>query len=347
MDRYERSMLDMLCLTGEVGWARLSAETGEERLRRRQASVETAGASPAARARLIGSTPVALFLREHGDSWRILGVSQPETDQDPAEPLEALSEPARAVYEAIRSQGASFLRDLERCAVDREALVGGVGELVAAGLATSDGFDGLRTLVRTAAGHLPHRGVAAGAGRWSLVSKGHRVPRELALETQALSLLRRYGVMFRRLLTREANAAPWRELVRVYRRLEARGEIRGGRFVSGMSGEQFALPDAVERLREVRRTEPDGRAIVISAADPLNLAGIVTAGDRVRAVAASRIAYRNGVPIAAREGGSVRPLADDPSSYAEAATALALRRPPTAAIAQAFGPVGPRQTRPS
>ena len=98
------------------------------------------------------------------------------------------------------------------------------------------------------------------------------------------SLLRRYGIVFRRLLAREANVAPWRELTRVYRRLEARGEIRGGRFVSGMSGEQFALADAVERLREIRRTPPDGRCLVISAADPLNLAGIVTAGDRVRAV---------------------------------------------------------------
>ena len=105
---------------------------------------------------------------------------------------------------------------------------------------------------------------------------------------QARSLLRRYGVVFRRLLAREANAAPWRELTRVYRRLEARGEIRGGRFVSGMSGEQFALADAVERLREIRRTAPDGRCLVISAADPLNLAGIVTAGERVRAVARAR-----------------------------------------------------------
>ena len=136
-------------------------------------------------------------------------------------------------------------------------------------------------------------------------------------------------MVFRRLLLREANAAPWRELARVYRRLEARGEIRGGRFVSGMSGEQFALADAVDRLREIRRTPADGRLIVISAADPLNLAGIVTAGDRVRAAASSRVAYLNGVPVAALEGDYIRSLAEiDPSISAGLATALAGRRLP-------------------
>ena len=132
--------------------------------------------------------------------------------------------------------------------------------------------------------------------------------REAAVELQARTLLKRYGIVFRRLLAREANVAPWRELTRVYRRLEARGEIRGGRFVSGMSGEQFALGGAIERLREIRRTPADGACLVISAADPLNLAGIVTAGDKVRAVAATRIAYRDGVPVAAMEGDYVRPL---------------------------------------
>jgi ATP-dependent Lhr-like helicase len=131
------------------------------------------------------------------------------------------------------------------------------------------------------------------------------------VELQARVLLRRYGIVFRRVLAREPNAAPWRELVRVYRRLEARGEIRGGRFVTAMSGEQFALPDAVERLREIRRTPTTGTLHVISAADPLNLAGIVTTGDRVRAVAANRVVYRDGVPLAAMEGDYVRPLVQD------------------------------------
>src|SRR5207253_197604 len=117
------------------------------------------------------------------------------------------------------------------------------------------------------------------AGRWTAIPPA---PLETAaddadaVDAQAWALLRRYGVVFRRVLARETIAAPWRDLMRVYRRLEARGEIRGGRFVSGMSGEQFALPRAVERLREVRRMPADGRVLAISAADPLNLAGIVT-----------------------------------------------------------------------
>jgi len=144
--------------------------------------------------------------------------------------------------------------------------------------------------------------------------------REAAADTQARTLLRRYGIVFRKVLAREANVLPWRELARVYRRLEARGEIRGGRFVTGMSGEQFALPDAVERLREIRRSPSSGRVHVISAADPLNLAGIVTTGERVRAVASSRIAYRDGIPLAALEGEYVRPLAEG----TDAATASAV-----------------------
>jgi ATP-dependent Lhr-like helicase len=171
------------------------------------------------------------------------------------------------------------------------------------------------------------------AGRWSLLpDRRSEIDRDSAVELQARTLLKRYGVVFRRLLAREANLAPWRELTRVFRRLEARGEIRGGRFVSGMSGEQFALPHAIERLREIRRTAPDGRCLVVSAADPLNLAGIVTAGERVRAVTATRIAYRDGVPIAAMEGDYVRPLIPlgdvAPAFAADVATTLVGRPMP-------------------
>jgi ATP-dependent Lhr-like helicase len=253
MDRYEPSMLDTLCLTGEVMWAK----------------------------------GVVIFLREHAPAW--LSVAPPI----PA----ALSEAAQRVLDALRAHGASFLED-------REAL----DEVVAAGLVTSDGFAGRQS-----------------PGRWSLLPS----PSETDIEIQARALLRRYGVVFRRLLTRESNAAPWRELARVYRRLEARGEIRGGRFVTGMSGEQFALPEAVERLREIRRTAPDGKVLVISAADPLNLIGILTAGDRVRAVAGNRIAYRDGLAVSVMEGDFLRPLTDiDPSKAIEVASALAGRRVP-------------------
>src|SRR5262252_6815541 len=157
------------------------------------------------------------------------------------------------------------------------------------------------------------------------VAGGHR-PHE---GCRRRALLERYGVIFRRLLAREVNAPTWRELTRVYRRLEARGEIRGGRFVSGASGEQFALPQAVERLREVRRSAPDGRLITISAADPLNLTGILAADDRIRAVTSSRIVYRNGVAIAALEGEYLRPLAPvEPALAADVASAAAGRRMP-------------------
>jgi ATP-dependent Lhr-like helicase len=313
LDRYERSMLDMLCLTGEVGWARLSASASvragdglPRAARGAPAPVEQMRGNPK---RLVGATSVALFLREHGDFWRALrrrdGDDSDDTNQK--DPVGTLSQTARAVYDTLGARGASFLRDLTACAIDQDALVSAVGELVAAGLVASDGFDGLRTIVRASAGRRPARKSAAHAGRWSLLAaEPPAVSRESAVEAQARALLGRYGVVFRRVLSREANAAPWRDLARVCRRLEARGEIRGGRFVSGMSGEQFALADAVERLREIRRTPPDDQVLVISAADPLNLAGIVTAGDRVRAVAGASVAYRNGVPVALPERERIR-----------------------------------------
>jgi ATP-dependent Lhr-like helicase len=239
---------------------------------------------------------------------------------------------ARAVLHTLRERGASFLNDLSSaCQLHPEELREAMGALVACGLAGSDGFSGLRALLWTAQGKLAsHDRRGHFAGRWTASSAD--VPDETpdtALETQAWTLLRRYGVVCRRLLTRETHAAPWRDLTRVYRRLEARGEIRGGRFVSGMSGEQFALPDAVERLREVRRTRPDGSLITISTADPLNLAGIVTAGDRLRAVGRNRVVYRDGVPLAVLEGDIVRELAAiDGAIAADVSRALTRRRVP-------------------
>jgi ATP-dependent helicase Lhr and Lhr-like helicase len=284
IDAYEPSMLDMLCLTGEVGWARLSPATST----------------------VVSATPIALFLRANADAWQSL------RDASSIE----LTDDARAVVEILRARGASFARDLG----SDDAL----GELVSAGLIASDGFAGLRALV--AASHEKQR--ANLAGRWSLLTPADASTDD-ALETQARTLLRRYGVIFRRLLTREPNAAPWRELARVYRRLEARGEIRGGRFVRGMSGEQFALPEAIERLREIRRDEKNGRLIVISAADPLNLTGIIDDNDRIRATAATRIAYQDGIAVSVMEGDYVRPLVDlDTAASMTIATALAGRRVP-------------------
>ena len=277
---------------------------------------------------------MALFLREHAAFWHELrdgDASDGRRDQP------TISDAARPVYDALRTRGALFLRELEGGAPDQHALLAALAELVAAGLVSSDGFDGLRTIVR---GRSRRSGGGAHSGRWGLCEIRLKPDAQIrlkpdptdAIEMQAWVMLRRYGVVFRRLLARELNALPWRELVRVYRRLEARGEIRGGRFVSGMSGEQFALSDAVERLREIRRTPRDGRVQVISAADPLNLAGIVTAGERVRSVAGTRIAYRNGTPVAVLEGDYLRPLADlDPAVVPDVASALGGRRVPPVA----------------
>ena len=287
LDRYDPSWLDMLCLAGEVGWARLSTPT---------------------RLKLGPGTPVALFLREHADAWFALRGSGPggaATD---------VGDDARLVLERLQRKGASFLGDLSaQLPLDAERIRAAIGVLVAAGLAVSDGFSGLRGVMAatTAQPARPDRRTHF-AGRWSAVVPADAADSsagDSALEHQARTLLKRYGVVFRRLLTREPNAPSWRDLTRIYRRLEARGEIRGGRFVSGMNGEQFALPDAVTTLREVRRTPVSGRLVTICTADPLNLIGIVTAGERPRPGSRNRIAFRDGVPIGVSEGEEFRALA--------------------------------------
>jgi ATP-dependent Lhr-like helicase len=240
-----------------------------------------------------------------------------------------LSEVASSVLAHLSTRGATFFHEL-RIACDRsdDHLRSALAELVAAGAVSSDGFAGLRAIV---GGTLsaPGRGARPeAAGRWFVI-KATEAPPDGAVEMLAWTLLRRYGVIFRRLLYRETSAVPWRDLVRVYRRLEARGEIRGGRFVTGMSGEQFALPDAVERLREARRSPGDDRLVTISGADPLNLTGLITDGDRIRTSTSARIVYRNGIALAAMEGDMLRMLAPlEPADAANVAAAAAGRRVP-------------------
>jgi ATP-dependent Lhr-like helicase len=305
IEGYEPSMLDMLCLTGEVGWARLSPATST----------------------VVGATPIALFLRANTDAWQSL--------RDPATAEATLTDGARRILETLRTRGASFSRDLGDDEVEVQRAL---GELVSAGLVTSDGFAGLRTLVGFRGTGIRVASRHTFSGRWSLLTHGAESSDE-AIETQARTLLRRYGIIFRRMLTREPNAAPWRELARVYRRLEARGEIRGGRFVHGMSGEQFALPEAIERLREIRRDAATSATIIISAADPLNLTGILSSDERIRAVAGTRIAYRDGIAVSVMEGEYLRPLVElDAGASMTIATALAGRRVPVSS-----GFVGARQ----
>jgi len=300
---YEPSSLDMLCLTGEVGWARLS----EPRV-----------------LRLVSATPIALFLREHAETWQTLR----STDLEGAVAL--VSEDARLVLEGLRRRGPSFFDQLsDSVPFDVDRLREALAMLVAGGLVVSDGFSGLRLLVASGGSR---RAVLERrrnfAGRWSATETvDQETLSETATEQYARTLLRRYGVVFRRLLAREPRAVPWRDLVRVYRRMEARGEIRGGRFVSGMSGEQYALADAVTVLREIRRTPLDGELRVISTADPLNLTGIVTAGERVRAAGGNRLAYRDGIPIGVMERETLRALVPlDVADTAHLTRALSRKR---------------------
>jgi len=290
LGEYDPLWLDGLCLSGEIAWGRLSP----------------AASSNGHKSGPIRTTPIALFRRERGAVWRSLTV-QPDPASLP------LSHSARAVLEALDQRGASFFGDLVNATgLLRTEVEKGLGELVAWGLVSSDSFAGLRALLVPSdrrrpiggfrrRGHIAPFGVET-AGRWSRVRAAAPLPQEAVAEAVAWQLLRRYGVVFRRLVTRETLLTPWRDIMRVYRRLEARGEIRGGRFVGGFSGEQYALPEAVGLLRSVRREEPRGELVAVSGADPLNLVGIVTPGDVVAGVATNRILYRDGIPVALKEG---------------------------------------------
>src|SRR5205807_5732445 len=180
-------------------------------------------------------------------------------------------------------------------------------------LVSADSFAGLRALLvpsdrrRPLGGGYRRRGRIAPfgvetAGRWARSHSRPPIPDEQIAEAIAWQLLRRYGVVFRRLVQRETLLAPWRDILRVFRRLEARGEIRGGRFVSGFSGEQYALPEAVGSLRAVRREASAGELVAVSGADPLNLVGILTPGELVPAIGTNRVLYRDGVPVAVKQG---------------------------------------------
>jgi ATP-dependent Lhr-like helicase len=267
---YGSEQLDRLCLSGRAVWGRLTPGT--------KAPLRT--------------SPIALLLREHAARWGL-------ASQDPGQ----LSTEAAAVRTALHKRGASFFSELVSVSGLLPAFVErALAELAGAGVATADSFAGLRALL---APPDKRRNLVEMAGRWSLLVS----ERTDDVEAIARTLLKRYGVVFRLLLQRESMLPPWRELVRVYRRLEARGEIRGGRFVAGFGGEQFAAADAVGRLRAVRKTEKIDELVVLSAADPLNLVGVLTPEARVAAIHRNRVLFRDGLPIAALEAGELRRLA--------------------------------------
>ena len=255
-------------------------------------------------------------------------------------PPASLSPGARNVLSYLRTRGASFFDDLLAGTGARAPdAAAALGELITHGFVSADGFAGLRAFTGASARRLH---AVAEAGRWTCVPRRAAGAATAAgtetegvgedgAETIARTLLRRYGIVFKTLLARESLTVPWRDLLRVLRRLEARGEIRGGRFVAGFTGEQYALPEAVETLRRVRRAPADGAIVALSAADPLNLTGIVTLGDRIPATASTRIAFRDGAPVAtltgARKFDSLESQA--PEQEWAARNALLRRRMPT------------------
>ena len=252
-----------------------------------------------------------------------------------------LSTGARGILAYLEARGASFFDDIlaETGASGLDAAAA-LGELIAQGRVSADGFAGLRAFT----GASPRRLRAiAEAGRWSCVARRAADAGDVGedgVEAVARTLLRRYGVVFKPLLARESITVPWRNLLREFRRLEARGEIRGGRFVAGFTGEQYALPEAVETLRRVRRAPAHGAIVTLSAADPLNLTGVVCLGERVSVTVSTRIAFRDGVPIATLTGSRkidwIEP--QSPEQEWEGRNALLRRRIP--ALAARSGRVG-------
>ena len=321
---YRPAWLDARCLAGHATWIRLAPRNGRAAIDARPAPVRT--------------TPIALVARRHATFWRALSL--------PADPLRP-GPRAQAVVDFMTANGASFFDELlQHCGLLRSQLEEALAELVALGLVTSDSFDGLRALLvpsgerkPIASGRRRRRTAAAGmeeSGRWSLVRQPAAIAdRKLdggAIEHVARALLHRYGVVFWRLLERESSGLPpWRELLRVYRRLESSGEIRGGRFVAGFSGEQFALPEAIGLLREIRRRPSMDEWTAVSGVDPLNLAGILTPGPRLAALAGNRLLYRDGVPAATLSGGEIRfvdPLDPATEWFARKALVRGTRRAP-------------------
>jgi ATP-dependent Lhr-like helicase len=334
---YDPKWLDQLCLTGAVGWGRLSphpatldyalpVQTSEAKANGGSSSKgssthttapETVAPSPRQR-RVIPTSvaPITFFVREDAD-WMI-PRENPHVSQNRRDPSTSsgqamgrptsegentgrgLSHSAQLVLDFLRQRGASFFADIVRGSGKLKAEIEtALWELVAAGLVTADGFDNLRSLIdpKRRAGQGSGRSARPrhSSGRWALLHADQAAERPRAVEAACWMLLRRYGIVFRDVLAREANLPPWRELLTGFRRLEDRGEIRGGRFVDGFLGEQFALPVAVESVRAMRNSPLTGEAVTVSAADPLNLVGILVPGERVAAISGRSVTYRDGV----------------------------------------------------
>jgi ATP-dependent Lhr-like helicase len=300
---YDPRWLDQLCLSGAVGWGRISPHP---------AWSDGDGAAPR-RVIPTNAAPITFYIRESAE-WLPHALAQQSVDEQLL--AAALSPNALRVRALLQQRGACFANDLQRVTgLTRAETAHALWELATAGLAAADGFDQLRALMdprrkANTAETASRRPTRTTAGRWSLLNEEQPLATDAivqarradtALESFARMLLARYGVLFRDLLARESNAPKWRELLGILRRLEARGEVRGGRFVTGFGGEQFALPEAVESLREARKHDSP-HEIAVAAADPLNLAGILIPGERVAAVPGKEVRYRNGSLILENAG---------------------------------------------
>lgn len=296
LSNYQPGFLDNLCLRGDLSWGRLvlplKERTPFQSLRRMNPT---------------SLSPISFFLRDDAD-W-LVALARKGNKGGLTEIPQALSAVAREVLQYLESRGASFFADVKGATGHLPSQIeSGLWELVTAGLVTADGFDNLRALLdpkrRRAEGKERARRPRHSVGRWDLlVRRPYRPLTEIpeiskVHEQWARQLLGRYGIVFRDLMKRESMPMSWRELLLQYRRLEWRGEIRGGRFVNGFTGEQFALPEAVEALRAVRRDTNSGASeILLSPADPLNLVGIILPGERVSAHTSQPILFRKGVPV--------------------------------------------------
>jgi ATP-dependent Lhr-like helicase len=326
ISEYEPAWLDEQCLAGRFVWTRLGSRRSDP----------ARGAAP------VRATPIVLLARRNMRLWSTLTGSVDATH---------LSSSAQRVAQYLSAHGASFFDELAPGTgllptQAEEALA----ELVALGLVNSDSFAGLRALLlpadrrRPAVGGRRRRRIALfgmdAAGRWSRIARAEggaaadHASGEETVEHVVRTLLRRWGVVFWRLLAREADwLPPWRDLLMCCRRLEARGEIRGGRFVAGFSGEQYAAPEAIGLLREARRKPHDGHYVSLSGADPLNLVGILTPGARLPSLSGNRLLYRDGVPLALLTGGEVSFLQELPAQQQWEARNLLLRRQVPAQLA--------------
>jgi ATP-dependent Lhr-like helicase len=294
LSNYDPKLLDQLCLTGAVGWGRLSPHPAM------LTTASPAGDGSTRRVVPTSVAPITFFVRDDAEWMALPSVHNAHKEAELE--LKGLSPVAREVMDFLRQRGASFFADIVRGTGKLKSEVEtGLWELVAAGLVTADGFDNLRSLIdpkrRAGQGTGKSNRPRHSSGRWSLLYPLEGEDPTRALESVCKMLLERYGVVFRELLARESILPRWRDLLITLRRMEDRGEIRGGRFVSGFIGEQFALPIAVESLRAMKNVQPTDEVVTISAADPLNLAGIIVPGERVPAISGKYVSFRDGIVV--------------------------------------------------